>query len=157
MPDFPPQYDMHQSLGFLINRTGRRLGHALRTVFQENGFDITPAQWGVLCFLANRDGVNQQELAEISSRDKTTLARVIKGMEKRGLIARVPDKADRRQNHLFLTREGAKLRDALVPQLPVSQRSELEERIRAAIDAENYELAAILRDELRILDDRPRA
>ncbi|HQU71466.1 MAG TPA: MarR family transcriptional regulator [Calditrichia bacterium] len=115
MPDFPPQYDMHQSLGFLINRTGRRLGHALRTVFQENGFDITPAQWGVLCFLANRDGVNQQELAEISSRDKTTLARVIKGMEKRGLIARVPDKADRRQNHLFLTREGAKLRDALVP------------------------------------------
>ncbi|MCA9290658.1 MAG: UvrB/UvrC motif-containing protein [Phycisphaerales bacterium] len=49
------------------------------------------------------------------------------------------------------------MRDALVPQLPVSQRSELEERIRAAIDAENYELAAILRDELRILDDRPRA
>ena len=45
------------------------------------------------------------------------------------------------------------MRDALVPKLPGSQRVELEERLRAAIDAENYELAAILRDELRLLGD----
>jgi hypothetical protein len=45
------------------------------------------------------------------------------------------------------------MRDALVPKLPASQRVELEERLRAAIDAENYELAAILRDELRLLKD----
>lgn len=43
------------------------------------------------------------------------------------------------------------LRDSLVPQLPPAQRSELESRLRAAILAENYELAAILRDELRLL------
>jgi hypothetical protein len=45
------------------------------------------------------------------------------------------------------------MRDALVPKLPTSQRVELQERLRAAIDAENYELAAILRDELRLLGD----
>jgi len=43
------------------------------------------------------------------------------------------------------------LRDALVPQLPPAQRAELEARLRAAILAENFELAAILRDELRLL------
>jgi len=43
------------------------------------------------------------------------------------------------------------MRDALVPRLPVSQRVELEERLQAAIAAENFELAAILRDELRML------
>jgi len=43
------------------------------------------------------------------------------------------------------------MREMLVPKLPTSQRSELEERLRAAIRAENYELAAILRDELRQL------
>ncbi|MFK7961710.1 MAG: UvrB/UvrC motif-containing protein [Phycisphaerales bacterium] len=43
------------------------------------------------------------------------------------------------------------MRDALVPRLPASQRAELEERLRAALDAENYELAAILRDELRMM------
>ena len=45
------------------------------------------------------------------------------------------------------------MRDALVPRLPTSQRSELEERLRRAVDAENFELAAILRDELRSLED----
>jgi hypothetical protein len=44
------------------------------------------------------------------------------------------------------------MRDALVPKLPASQKVELQERLRAAIDAENYELAAILRDELRMMD-----
>ena len=43
------------------------------------------------------------------------------------------------------------MRDALVPKLPMSQRAELEERMQAALDAENYELAAILRDELRLM------
>ncbi len=43
------------------------------------------------------------------------------------------------------------MRDMLLPRLPVSQRSELEARLRAAIAAENYELASILRDELRML------
>jgi hypothetical protein len=43
------------------------------------------------------------------------------------------------------------LRDALVPKLPASQRVELEERLRQALASENYELAAILRDELRLL------
>ena len=43
------------------------------------------------------------------------------------------------------------LRDTLVPQLPPAQRTELEARLRAAILAENFELAAILRDELRLL------
>ncbi len=43
------------------------------------------------------------------------------------------------------------LRDMLVPQLPPAQRSELEARLRAAIQSENFELAAILRDELRLL------
>jgi hypothetical protein len=43
------------------------------------------------------------------------------------------------------------MRDVLVPKLPSSQRAELQERLMAALDAENYELAAILRDELRLL------
>lgn len=43
------------------------------------------------------------------------------------------------------------MRDSLVPKLPVSQRAELRQRLDAAIAAENFELAAILRDELRML------
>ncbi len=42
------------------------------------------------------------------------------------------------------------MRDNLVPKLPGSARTELEARLRAAVLSENYELAAILRDELRL-------
>jgi len=45
------------------------------------------------------------------------------------------------------------MRDALVPKLPVSQRGELKERLARAIADENYELAAILRDELKQLKE----
>ncbi len=45
------------------------------------------------------------------------------------------------------------MRDALVPKLPVSQKAELKQRIASAIEAENYELAAILRDELRMMGE----
>lgn len=44
------------------------------------------------------------------------------------------------------------LRDSLVLKLPASQRDELRRRLDAAIRAENFELAAILRDELRLMD-----
>lgn len=45
------------------------------------------------------------------------------------------------------------MRDVLVPKLPASQRVELHQRLQAAIEAENYELAAILRDEIRMMKD----
>lgn len=45
------------------------------------------------------------------------------------------------------------MREALVPKLPVSQKSELKKRLQAALAAENYELAAILRDELKNLNE----
>ena len=43
------------------------------------------------------------------------------------------------------------MREALVPKLPVSQKTELRHRLREALERENYELAAILRDELRMM------
>ena len=48
------------------------------------------------------------------------------------------------------------MRDALTPKLPevpVSQKSELKRRLDQAVEQENYELAAILRDELRQMPD----
>lgn len=43
------------------------------------------------------------------------------------------------------------MRDELMKKLPASQRSELAKRLQEALEKENYELAAILRDELKML------
>lgn len=45
------------------------------------------------------------------------------------------------------------MREALVPKLPISQKAELRRRLQAALERENYELAAILRDELKQLPE----
>lgn len=41
------------------------------------------------------------------------------------------------------------MKDALTPKLPISQQAELRTRLQKALESENYELAAILRDELK--------
>jgi hypothetical protein len=43
------------------------------------------------------------------------------------------------------------MREMLVPKLPASQRLELEARLKDALAMENFELAAILRNELRLM------
>ncbi|MCH2144643.1 MAG: UvrB/UvrC motif-containing protein [Phycisphaerales bacterium] len=43
------------------------------------------------------------------------------------------------------------MREMLVPKLPSSQRLELEARLKEALAVENFELAAILRNELRLM------
>ncbi|MDX2115011.1 MAG: UvrB/UvrC motif-containing protein [Planctomycetota bacterium] len=48
------------------------------------------------------------------------------------------------------------MRDELVTKLPASQKHELHERLKRALEQENYELAAILRDELKMLKDDAR-
>jgi len=45
------------------------------------------------------------------------------------------------------------MRAELMKKLPASQKTELKQRLQQAIEAENYELAAILRDELNNLRD----
>ncbi|MEQ8843851.1 MAG: UvrB/UvrC motif-containing protein [Phycisphaerales bacterium] len=49
----------------------------------------------------------------------------------------------------------AGMREAIHPKLMPSQSAELEARLERALEAENYELAAILRDEIKSLRDRP--
>lgn len=47
------------------------------------------------------------------------------------------------------------MREALTPKLPLSQSAELRTRLEDALRKENYELAAILRDELKAMEKKP--
>jgi len=104
-----------RELGFLIGHTGRALKNSIRKAFAEHGFEITSEQWGILMFLWAKDGITQQELSAIISKEKTTVVRLIDNMEKRNIIIRVHDTEDRRSNLIYLTEEGKSLREKLVP------------------------------------------
>jgi hypothetical protein len=95
---------------------------------------------------------SEAELALLEGQPKQALAALDGGLDE---LRRVYEDSGRGEafndaNEVQLLRG---MRDALVPKVPASQKVELQERLRAAIDAENYELAAILRDELRMMEE----
>lgn len=106
---------IENNIGFYIGFTSNVLKNELIRRFHENGYEITHSQWLILMMLWQKDGRNQNELTGLMYREKTTITRVIEGMEKRGLIYREIDTKDRRNKLCFLTNEGYLLKTKLVP------------------------------------------
>jgi len=72
---------------------------------------ISPGQYGVLVMIGANQGMNQSTLAKALGIERSTMVAVITGLEKRGLIKRLPLATDRRANILALTPKGDLLLD----------------------------------------------
>lgn len=108
------KFDLHETLSFVVNSTGRALNNKLARAFAKAGFDITVEQWEILVVLWKRDGQCQHELATFTSKDRPSVTRILDNMEKRGLLTRTPSKEDRRNKHINLTAKGKELHDPLM-------------------------------------------
>ena len=101
------------SIGYLTRITFRSFSRNLERRTLE--FGVSAGQWPFLRALWNEEGMTQRELSRrVSMREPTTVT-ALNGMERDGLIKRVPSKEDRRKVHIFLTAKGRKLRDKLIP------------------------------------------
>jgi DNA-binding MarR family transcriptional regulator len=107
-------YKLENSLGYMMGRAARSMGARLNHNFTEAGYDITCEQWGVLVNLWRNNGQSQQELAGTTCKDKTSMTRLIDGLERRNLVVRTPDKVDRRQKLIYLTNNGKKFQQELL-------------------------------------------
>ena len=74
--------------------------------------DLSVAQFDVLVHLGAAEGLTQQELADSLLVTKGNISQLIAKMERRGLIRRCQDG---RAMNLFLTDEGRRLRETVVP------------------------------------------
>lgn len=106
---------LHNSVGFYINYLSNVMRNSLTRAFQEQGYDITHAQWLILMMLWLKDGRRQNELTQIIYKEKTTITRVIDTLEKKNLLVRVPDQTDKRNKFVYLTKGGKELRNHLTP------------------------------------------
>ena len=107
------KYVLEESLGYAAGRAARALGTRLNRNFAEAGYDVTCEQWSVLVNLWQKNGQSQQDLAGTTCKDKTSMTRLIDNMEKHSLVVRIPDKEDRRQKLIYLTKKGRDLREKL--------------------------------------------
>lgn len=87
----------------------------IQAMLKENDINLTFEMLEVLYVLWQNDGINQQEIADLTLRDKSSVTYLIDNIVKRHMVTRVEDKQDRRNKKIFLTPEGAKLKDLLEP------------------------------------------
>jgi DNA-binding MarR family transcriptional regulator len=67
---------------------------------------LTPAQFGVLTVLNSHPGLGQSSLARALGFDKVTVLRVLRGLEARGFVSRVPAPDNKRNISVSLTPAG---------------------------------------------------
>ncbi|MFD0798755.1 MarR family winged helix-turn-helix transcriptional regulator [Maribacter chungangensis] len=101
------EIDFETSIGPWLGRTVKVVDHHLQEAFDAHGLDLTKEQMIVLKTLHGQDGINQNELACLTFRDKSSLARLLSKMEVKNYILRVQSEEDKRNNEVFITLEGA--------------------------------------------------
>ena len=115
------------ALGDLSQLLGYRLRRAQLWVFKEFGrqlsaFDISPAQFSVLCVIAANPGINQLAIAQLLSIERAGLGRLVDHLESRGLVRRTASAINRRYYVLYLTDEGTTLLGRIRPAVAESDR-----------------------------------
>ncbi len=101
--------DFEKSIGLWLGRTMKMVDFHMHEAFENAGLDLTKEQMVVLKKLYENDGLNQNELAFLTYRDKSSLARLLTKMELKKYIKRKQSKDDKRVNQVFLTTEGEKM------------------------------------------------
>ena len=92
-----------------INRCWLSIKQVGRKLLAQPNYNVTFEQLMVLFILEERDGQNIRFLAELTDKERTTMTRMVDGLERRNLVVRVPDKSDGRNKLVYLTHQGRKL------------------------------------------------
>ncbi|ALS22536.1 MarR family winged helix-turn-helix transcriptional regulator [Paenibacillus naphthalenovorans] len=78
-------------------------------------YNLAPEQNLVMMLLWEKDGLTQNEIAELLVKDKTNVARMLFNLEQKGFIRRACPKNDRRSLIVYLTEEGKQLGNHIIP------------------------------------------
>ena len=109
------QHHDGKSIGYQLERTSRIVKLAYLQAFNQLGVDITPEQWVMLDSLYHKNGQSQTDLANASYKDAPTVSRILDLLGKKGLTERQRFANDRRRYKIFLTDEGKKVVEKVLP------------------------------------------
>ena len=113
------KHNTKSELALELGRSMTELRNHLRQYIQvrikEHGINITFEMLEVMGCLWKKDGINQQELADLTLRDKSSMTYLLDNLVKRKMVKRVEDANDRRNKLVYLTKEGTNLKEQLNP------------------------------------------
>lgn len=101
--------DFENSIAPWLGKTVKVTDYFLQEALKKNNLDLTKEQLVVLKKLHDRDGLNQNELAFLTLRNKSSLTRLLVKMEQKNFIKRVQSQYDKRINEVYLTDGGREI------------------------------------------------
>ena len=101
--------DFENSIGPWLGKTVKLLDYIFQESFKSNGLDLSKEQMIVLKKLHDHNGLNQNELAFLTLRNKSSLTRLLSKMESKEYITRKRDVNDKRINRVYITDFGKEI------------------------------------------------
>jgi DNA-binding MarR family transcriptional regulator len=102
--DRPPPEPLASAPGFLLSWNGRRTSHMFAKALEPLG--LRPPHFGVMQLIAKDPGMTQQELADRSLIDASSMVAVVDELEGLGYAERRHHRGDRRKHDVHLTPAG---------------------------------------------------
>lgn len=99
---------------FLTNVAGNYLHEGLTKQLKESGLNLSKHQLRILFYIYEEDGIEQKRLREFIRLSKISLVKIINDLEEANIVVRVPSENDMRNNRIFLTSLGKKLKTPLL-------------------------------------------
>lgn len=102
-------------VGTTVYNTGTIVRALSSQTFFENGFDLTPEQFLILDIIHDYGELYQRQICEITLKDRSNVARLIKILEDKELIKRKQASNGRRIFKISVTEKGQEVRDTIKP------------------------------------------
>jgi MarR family transcriptional regulator, organic hydroperoxide resistance regulator len=102
---------LEKQILMFLNIVNNSVKQRMSEKFQKSGFNLTPEQFLVMDTLWDEGVLTQQQIADITMRDKNSIVKLIDGLENRKLVRRASNPKDRRQNLIEVTPYSRKIKD----------------------------------------------
>lgn len=104
---------LEKQVFLFLNIAHNSMKQKLTETFREGGFQLSPEQFLVMDTLWDEGVLTQQQIADITMRDKNSIVKLIDGLESRDLVRRVSNPEDRRQNLIEVTPYSLSVREKI--------------------------------------------
>lgn len=102
-------------LGIQMSDTMLSMKSLLVRDFEATGQKLTFEEWMNLLPILEKEGLTQKEYGKILGKDKTTISRMIKAWESKGILKRIKSESDGRALVLSLTEKAKKQHELALP------------------------------------------
>ncbi len=109
------EYDIVASFTREVIKVNLAFKQHIQLRLRQNNIDLTFEMLSVLRCLWDQDGINQQEIANLTVKDKASMTYLLDNLTKRDMVYRQEDGDDRRNKKVYLTENGKNIRRQIQP------------------------------------------